>query len=153
VPPATSDIRQHRARIPSPEPRNSAQNGHMPRSYQFLDERNGMIMRPERRWWRSDTQSPPDPPKSRVPAALRIAPSKTVFIRPSWQPPPSSLREQIPSNCASESFATLTIARHYHACPAVAQKAYRDEAGIGGACALELLDQAWRVETLANDKS
>lgn len=72
MPPATSDIRQHRARNPSPEPRNSAQNGHMPRSYQFLDERNGMIMRPERRWWRSDTQSPPDPPKSRVPAASHL---------------------------------------------------------------------------------
>jgi hypothetical protein len=41
----------------------------------------------------------------------------------------------------------------YHARPAFAQEAYRDEAGIGGACASELLVQAWRVDTTAADNS
>lgn len=50
-------------------------------------------------------------------------------------------------------FATLAIARDYHARLVVAQEAYRNEAGIGGACVRELLNQAWRVDTLANDKS
>jgi len=45
----------------------------------------------------------------------------------------------------------LAIARHYHARPGLAQKAYCKEAGTGGACAHQLLDQARQVETLANE--
>lgn len=87
----------------------------------------------------------PGPAKSRVPAAI---PHRTflncthpAFLATINLPPPSSFREKNPSNCAPQSFTALAIVRHYHARPVFAQKAYRDEAGINGACVHELLVQ------------